>query len=96
MNTIKEIRIEGTDLQGLIKQFEKAAQKIIEQTNIIKEAQKYPELMTQGQVQEYLQIHRNTVISLEKKRILHRIIIDGKVIRYDREEVMGLKNRKNK
>jgi DNA-binding XRE family transcriptional regulator len=92
-NKIKEIRVQNMDAVKLAKLLRDIVREELRQIELIKEAQELPELLTQKQVTEYLQINRKTVTNLEKKKILNRVIIDDSIFRYNKSEVMAWKNK---
>lgn len=93
-NTIQEIRIQNMDALKLADLLREIVREEMKRVELIKAAEELPELMTQKQVTDYLQINRQTVKSLEIKKILNRVIIDDNIFRYNKSEVMTWKNKK--
>lgn len=93
-NTIQEIRIQNMDALKLADLLREIVREEMKRVELIKAAEELPELMTQKQVTDYLQINRQTVKSLEVKKILNRVIIDDNIFRYNKSEVMTWKNKK--
>lgn len=93
-NTIQEIRIQNMDALKLADLLREIVREEMKRVELIKAAEELPELMTQKQVTDYLQINRQTVKTLEVKKILNRVIIDDNIFRYNKSEVMTWKNKK--